>query len=117
MFDVSDDLLAITQSRSRNLLWVYELYSPFYVPFSESSTLSFDPRSAVKRFSGESVAFTWGDDTITYERQVVDGPSISKHKGKEFDTVTLKLSNVDRSVAAWVLSEKVQGLRLVIRVI
>src|ERR1043165_577890 len=117
MFDVSDDLLTILRSRSRGLTWVYEFYSPTYRPFSESSNISFDPRSALKRFAGSSVSFTWGDDTISYERQVIDGPSISKHKGKEFDNISITFSNIDRSVAAWILSAKIQGLRLVIRVI
>lgn len=117
MFDVSDDLLTILRSRSRDLLWVYEFYSYDYIPFPESTAFSYDPRHAVKLFAGQSVSFAWGDDTITYERQILDGPSISKHQGKQFDTVSIKLSNVDRSTAAWILSNKIQGMRLVVRVI
>lgn len=117
MFDVSVALLALLRTRSRNLLYVCEIYPFSYEPFPEpaSGNLSFDPRHALKRFAGQNISFDLDGDTVVYERQVLEFPSIQKHISKQFDTATLRLSNVDRTTAAWVLSEKIQGMRMVIR--
>jgi hypothetical protein len=119
MFDVSDFLLAHLQSRDRKLIYAFEFYDYAYQPFPEpaSGNLSFDPRHAVKRFAGQNISFDLDGDTITYQRQVIDVPSIAKQIGKQFDTASLKLSNVDRSTATWILSDRIQGMRMVVRVI
>lgn len=119
MFDVSTFLLDHLRSRSRKLIYVCELYPWDYEPFPEplSGNLSFDPRHAVKRYAGQNISFDLDGDTVTYEREVLDLSSISKHIGKKFDTATLKVSNVDRSTAAFVLNQKIQGMRLVVRMI
>lgn len=117
MFDVTDFLEDLLRTRARDLVYVYEFYDYSYVPFAEPGVVSFDPRQAVKRFAGQSVSFDLDGDTVTYQRQVVDGPSLSKTIGKKFDTASIQLSNVDRTTAAWILSNKIQGMRMVIRMI
>lgn len=124
MFDVSSFLLTLLRSRSRDLIYVFECYSWDYEPFPEplSGNLSFDPRHAVKRWAGQNISFDLDGDTVTYERQVLNVPSINKHIGKKFDDASLGLSNVDRSVAQFVLESiafgrTIQGQRFVVRVI
>lgn len=117
MFTVTDDLQDILQARTRDLLFVFEIYSYDYVPFPETSDFSYDPRHAVALFAGQSVSFTWGVDTITYRREVLDGPTVNKHIGKQFDTVSIRFSNVSRYMASFILNNKIQGMRLVVRVI
>lgn len=119
MFDVSTELLALLESRSRDLIMVVEIYAFDYVPFPEpaSGNLSFDPRHALKRYAGQNITFDLDGDTVTYQRQILEFPSISKSMGKKFDTASVRFSNVDRTIAAWVLNEEIQGSRMVIRVI
>lgn len=119
MFDVSDFLLDHVRTRSRKLIYVCEIYAWDYEPFPEpaSGNLSYDPRHAVKRYAGQNISFDLDGDTVTYERKLLDLSSINKHIGKKFDTASLRLSNVDRTAAAFVLNEKIQGMRLVVRMI
>ncbi len=117
MFDVSDDLQAILQSRSRDLIYVYEIYAWNYTPFPESTNFSYDPRHAIALFAGQNISFTWGDDTIIYEREVLSGPSIKKSIEKQFDTVSIRFSNVSRRMASFVLNNRIEGMRLVVRAI
>jgi len=124
MFDVSDFLLDHLRSRSRKLIYVFEIYLWDYEPFPEpeSGNLSYDPRHAVKRWAGQNISFDLDGDTVTYERQVLNVPSINKYIGKKFDDASLGLSNVDRTVAAFVLQsvafgKTIQGHRLIVRVI
>lgn len=119
MFSVSDGLLTLLQSRSRDLIMVCEFYAFDYVPFPDpiSANLAFDPRHALKRFARQNITFNLDGDGVVYERQVIEFPSIQLNIGKQFDTATIRLSNVDRSTATWVLSERTEGMRMVIRVI
>ena len=117
MWDVSTAFRSLLQSRSRDLIVVFEFYDHDYTPFPNGSLLSFDPRYALKLFAGQTISFSTGTGTVTYERQVIEAPSINKHISKQFDTASLKLSNVDRSTASWVLNNPVQGMRMVVRLI
>ena len=119
MFDASTFLLTLLRSRARDLIYVCEIYPWDYVPFPEpaSGDLSFDPRYAVKRYAGQNISFDLDGDTVTYESQILDLSSISKHIGKKFDTANLTLSNVDRTSAAFVLNQKIAGMRMVVRMI
>lgn len=124
MFAVSSFLLDHLRARSRKLIYVFECYPWDYEPFPEPSSgnLSYDPRHAVKRWAGQNISFDLDGDSVTYERQVINVPSINKHMGKKFDDASLGLSNVDRSVAAFVLqaitfSRTIQGMRFVVRII
>jgi hypothetical protein len=125
MYDVSDDLLSILRSRSRDLSCVYELYEWNYELFPEplDGNLSYDPRHALARWAGSSLSFTWGAETIDYIRVITDGPSIKKSKGKHCDSVSLTCSNIKqdddgrRYLARFVLTNRLPGMRLVVRVI
>jgi hypothetical protein len=125
MYDVSDDLLAILRSRSRDLSCVYELYEWNYslFPAPLDGNLSYDPRHALARWAGSSLSFTWGAETIDYIRVVTDGPSIKKSKSKQFDSVSLTCSNIkqdedgNRYLAKFVLTNHLPGMRLVVRII
>lgn len=119
MFEVSSFLLTLLRSRSRDMIFVTEIYPWDYEPFPEpaSGNLSYDPRHAVKRYAGQNISFDLDGDDVEYESQVLDLSSINKHIGKKFDSASLKLSNVDRTAAAFVLNQKIQGMRLVVRMI
>lgn len=133
MFEVSDYLSALLSSRNRDLLYLFEFYLWDYEPFPEpeSANLSYDPRHAIARFAGQLISFDLDGDTVPYERTVLDGVSIQKSIGKKFDTVTIKFSNVPtlledeseeefvyrRRMAEFVLNNRVQGMRLVVRMI
>jgi hypothetical protein len=119
MFDASTFLLTLLRSRARDLIYVVELYAHTYEPFPEpaSGNLSYDPRHAVKRYAGQNISFDLDGDTVTYESQILDLSSINKHIGKKFDTASLTLSNVDRTSAAFVLNQKIAGMRMVVRMI
>lgn len=125
MFNVSSDFLAILRSRSRDLVCVFELYDWSYdlFPAPDDGNLSYDPRYAIALWSSVALSFTWGDDTITYTRVVTDGPSVQKHIGKQFDTVSITCSNIKqdedgkRYLARFILNNRLPGMRLVVRVI
>lgn len=124
MFAVSDFLLDHLRSQSSEMIYVFECYAYSYEPFPEptSGNLSYDPRHAIKRWAGQVISFDLDGESVTYERQVLNVPSINKHIGKKFDDASLGLSNVDRFVAAFVLQsiafgKTIQGQRLVVRMI
>lgn len=124
MFDVSDFLLDHMRSRDRKVIYVFEVYPYDYEPFPEplSGNLSYDPRHALKRWAGQNISFDLDGEAIVYERQVLNVPAINKHIGKKFDNASLGMSNVDRSVAAFVLqsislAKTIQGHRFVLRMI
>jgi hypothetical protein len=133
MFQVSDYLSALLSSRNRDLLYLYEFYAWDYQPFPEpeSANLSYDPRHAIARFAGQVISFDLDGESVAYERTVLEGVSINKSIGKKFDTVTIRFSNVPtrletetegefvlrRRMAQFVLNNRVEGMRLVVRMI
>ncbi len=133
MFQVSDYLNNLLASRNRDLIYLYEFYPWSYLPFPEpeSANLSYDPRHAVARFAGQIISFDLDGEDVPYERTVLEGVSINKSIGKKFDTVTIRFSNVPtllegetegqfifrRRMAEFVLNNRVQGMRLVVRMI
>lgn len=133
MFTVSDDLLTHLRARSRKLHYVFELYAWDYVPFPDPlfGNLSYDPRFAIARWAQSSLSFTWGAETISYIRVVTEGGSVNKSIGKKFDSISLTCSNVKtnaatgeieenptfRYLATFVRTHRVEGMRLVKRMI
>lgn len=122
---VGSQLTAVLQSRDRDLTMLYEFYDPDYQP----SGTHFDPRDAIATFAG----VTSGDDLdgafvlpfgpVTYTRVILKGPSIKKTTGKEFNTATIRVSNVKdnedglRYMGQFVLNNQVETMRLVVRII
>lgn len=121
MFIVPSELTTLLRSGVTDLIYVYEIYDWKYDLFPEFADggLSYDPRYAVALFAGQNVSFTVGaaNTVITYQQEVLEGPSINKHISKTFDTATVKFSNVSRDMAEFVLNNRIQGMRLVVRLI
>lgn len=116
MQTVASQLDAVLTARDRDLISLFELYDPDYQPVGTH----FDPRDALQTFSG--VSFTLPFGPVTYLRQVLQGPSIKKTTGKEFNTATLRFSNLredanGRYMAQFVLQNEVEQMRLVVRVV
>lgn len=111
MQTVGAQLTAVLQARDRDLVWLFELYDPDYQPIGTH----FDPRDAVETFSG--VSFTLPFGPVTYRREVLQGPSIKKTTGKEFNSATIRFSNVSRYMADFVRKNEVEQMRLVVRVL
>ncbi len=125
MFTVRNDLLTLLRTRSRNLHYVYELYEWNYVPFPDPTfgNLSYDPRFAIARWAGAALSFTWNAQEVAYVRIVTKGGAVHKSMGKKFDSLSLTCSNVQenedgfRYLANFVLTHRVQGMKLVKRMI
>lgn len=117
MQTVGAQLTAVLQARDRDLITVYELYASDYQP----TGTHFDPRDAEAVFSG--VGFTLPFGPVVYRRQVLQGPNIRKTTGKEFNSATIRFSNLaedengSRWMAQFVLNRQVEQMRLVVRVL
>lgn len=111
MQTVGPQLTTVLRARERDLNVVYELYDTDYQPGGSG----FDPRDALETFAG--IAFTLPFGPVTYRREVLQGPSIKKTMGKEFNTVSVRFSNVSRYMADFVLNNEVEQMRLVVRVV
>jgi hypothetical protein len=99
------------QARNRKMSVVYELYSSDYQPGGSG----FDPRDALETFAGISYTLPFGP--VTYRREVLRGPSIKKTMGKEFNTASVRFSNVSRYMSDFVRNNHVEQMRLVIRAV
>lgn len=106
-------LLAHLRLRSRDCIVLYELYrhdAPVDVLFG------YNPNDAIELFAGET--FTTGFvSSITYRREVIQGPTIQKHQGKQLNSVSIVFSNVSRYMSNFVLNNQVEGMRLVVRLV
>lgn len=111
MQTVGSQLTTVLQARERDLITVYEIYASDYQP----AATGFDPRVAEQTFS--ETAFTLPFGPVVYRREVLQGPSIKKSMGKEFNSITIRFSNVSRYMSAWVLANEVEQKRLVVRVV
>lgn len=111
MQTVGSQLTTVLQARDRDLITVFELYSSDYQP----SGSHFDPTDALETFAGVSFTLPYGP--VVYRREVLQGPSIKKTMGKEFNSVTIRFSNVSRYMADFVLHNQVEQMRLVVRTI
>lgn len=117
MQTVGAPLTTVLQARDRDLIFLYELYATNYEPGGSG----FDPRDADEVFS--SVSFTLPFGPVICNRIVTQGPTIKKTTGKEFNTASIRTSNVKdnldgfRYMAQFVLKNEVEQMRLVIRVV
>lgn len=97
--------------RSRDLFYVYEIYASDYDP----SVAGFDPRDALETFAGQNYTLPFGP--TVYRREVLEGPTIHKSTGKEFNSVSITFSNVSRYMSDFVLGNVVEEMRLVVRLV
>lgn len=111
MQTVGASLTTVLRARDRDLIVVYELYASDYQPVGTH----FDPTDAEETFSGVSFTLPYGP--VTYRREVLQGPSIKKTMGKEFNQVSVRFSNVSRYMADFVRDNEVEQMRLVVRVV
>lgn len=111
MQTVGTSLQTVLDARDRDLICLYELYESTYDP----SSSGFDPRDAVEVFS--SVKFTLPFGPVVYRQEVLQGPSVRKTTGKEFNSVSIRFSNVSRYMSDFVLNNAVEEMRLVVRVL
>lgn len=106
MQNVGASLLAILQSRERDLVDLYELYAP--------SVTSLTPANATKLFC--QTAVVWNGNT--YEQQAITRGDVSRYMDGRFNSVTITFSNVDRSVGQFLAGlSSLEGYRLLIRTI
>lgn len=100
-------LLTRLQSDERDLLPVdlFEFYPP--------DELDLCPANAEKRFAATNC--TWLG--YSYDQQAISRGDISRYFGKEFNSVTITLSNIDRTVGTWLSTTQVEGYRVVVRCI
>lgn len=111
MQTVGASLTTILQARDRDLICLYELYDTDYQPVGTH----FDPTDALQTFAGVSFTLPYG--SVVYRREVLRGPGVKKTTGKEFNTVTIRFSNVSRYLADFVLNNQVEQMRLVVRMV
>lgn len=111
MQTVGSQLTTILQARDRDLICLFELYDADYQPVGTH----FDPTDAEQTFAG--IGFTLPYGSVVYRREVLTGPGVKKTTGKEFNTVTIRFSNVSRFMADFVLNRQVEQMRLVVRVV
>lgn len=107
MQNVGSTLFTVLESSERDLAkgGLFEFYPP------EETDLC--PGNAEKRFAASSIVwFGWG-----YERQAISHGPISRFIDGTFNNVSISLSNVDRSVSAWIggLQDRLEGWRVLIR--
>lgn len=105
MQSVGNNLLAILQSSERDLVDLFEFYSP--------AVTTLTPPNASKLFAPSTIV--WNGNT--YEQQAINRGDISRFIDEKFNNVTVTLSNIDRSVGAWLAGVSLDGWRLVIRTI
>lgn len=111
MQTVGTPLLTLLRTRDRDLITVYEIYASDYDP----AITGFDPRDAIQTFSGVKYTLPFGP--TVYRREVLKGPTIRKSMGKEFNTASIRFSNVSRYMSDFVLKNEVEQMRLVIRTV
>ena len=103
---VGASLLAILQSRQRDLLDVYEFYEP--------TTTALTPANAALRYSSTKV--TWNGNT--YARQAISRGDVSRVFTEKFNSVTVTFSNVSRELAVFISGNgSLEGWRVVVRCI
>lgn len=106
MQSVSTALQTILDSDSRNLSDVYEIYAADYLPGDE-----FDPAVAIARYA--HIDLTWNG--LAYERQAISRGAVSRFIGSTINNTNLTFSNVDRSLASFILNNDIEGMWCVVR--
>lgn len=118
------DLQPVLASRRKDLLCAVEFYEYSYVP---NATFGFDPSQAVQIFATEAAPFNYvtvGHVQVAYLKAVLSVSSLSRSIGKQSNSVTVRISNIDKQdppveqpLATFVLSNDIEGMRMVIRLL
>lgn len=105
MQNIGTALYNILNSANRDLLDVFEFYQDTQTVLS--------PENAVYRCSSTRVQW----NTHLYVQQAISRGDVSRFFDSKINTVTLTLSNIDRSVANFLTFTDIEGYRLVVRCI
>lgn len=114
-------MAAMLASRSKDLLCAVEFYASTYTPHVSRG---FEPDDAIAKFATETVPVYvfHASITVAYSRDVFEAPAVTRSIDKQSNSCTVKLSNVPKSVApsvrplaAFVLTNEVEGMRMVVR--
>lgn len=105
-------------SRRKDLLCAIELYLPTYEP---SAVRGFEPDSAEILLATETITdyifSTSPSIVVDYFREALSMPSLTRNKGKQSNSCTVKFSNISKRLATFVLNNPVEGMRMVVRVL
>ena len=103
---ISPALYEVLRPGTRDLVSLYELYSP--------AITNLIPANATKLWANTQVTFNGN----TYEREVLGRGDISRFIDERFNTVTINLSNADDSVGSYLATlQTLEGYRILIRFI
>ncbi len=108
-------LVSTLTSRTRDLVCLVEFYPSTYFP----TVHGFEPPSAIARFATETCSFQL-DGTVgpaSYYREALSMPSLSRNLGKQSNSCTVRFSNVSRRLATFVLTNDVEGMRMIVRIV
>lgn len=116
MINVSSELKKLLESRSCEILIGVEFYDRTVDDISSIAA----PKNAIARFS--DTCFTWNNSTgsYDYDAKITDFPSIKTYLDDRINEASITLGNVargEKSGANFVLSTKIKGCWLVIRLI
>lgn len=103
-------IAAVLNTRERDLTDLVEFY-PYDV---EPGAGGFDPDLAVARYSAVG-GVQWAGHS--YTKQFTGRSEIARSMGPEFNNASITFSNVNRAMAAFVLSNNVEGMRMVVRTV
>lgn len=107
-------LISTLTSSPRDLVCLVEFYSPTYTP----TVHGFEPPDAVARFATETCTFQL-DGTVgpaDYYREALSMPSLTRTLGKQSNSCTVNFSNISRRMSTFVLTNDVEGMRMVVRI-
>lgn len=103
MQQVSPAFQLVLDARRRNLSTVIEFYDPGYLP---DIVTGFNPADAVKRYARTRLTH-FGN---VYERRLKSIGRASRFISGKANNLTIKMSNVSRDYAAFILNNKIEGM-------
>lgn len=107
-------LTTMLDSRAKDMLCAVEFYLPTVIP---DGTHGFKPEDAEALFATETCTFSYLAQSVNYVREALSMPSLNRTMGKQSNSVTIRFSNVSKVLAAFVLNNQVEGMRVVLRVL
>ena len=108
--NISTELYEALALPAQPLNLLMELYDPDEVPTANG----FNPDNAVLRLADTQVADFLGNE---YDRYITDCGKINRTITSKFNTVSVTLDNHDRTMAEFVLTNDIEGMFLVLRLI
>jgi hypothetical protein len=107
--NISNDLWDALNLQGQRLNVLLELYAPSALPGVDG----FDPDDALLRVADTAITF-FGNP---YARYVESVGIVNRTITKKFNTVSIQLNNMDRTMAAFVLDNPLEGMFCVIRLV